>query len=326
MSAFRGAAALLTTLTISAPAIAAEDCALRIITEVDIIADGQSGAWAIPVFFGETEKYFQINTASPFSSINESVVAELGIETFNSSTPMIDLTTGERFNPALARPDQFRIGRLGAENFAFQVDRGEGPDGTLGSSVLRNYDVELDFVNRKFFLVDQDHCPGQILHWETPALSSVPMRVSDDNGHAFIDIKVNGVNMEAQISLAGGQTSMNLDVAERRLDFDPDAEGVQELGELQAGNRSEMMYATTFNAIEIGAFTLPSAEFVLMPDLLRGRFSNQPTVGTMIYDREEPTRLVDVTLGMSVLRHFHIYMAYGENMFYLSPAAPIAAP
>jgi hypothetical protein len=45
----------------------------------------------------------------------------------------------------------------------------------------------------------------------------------------------------------------------------------------------------------------------------------------MIYDREEPTRLVDVTLGMSVLRNFHVYIAYGERKLYLSPAV-VAAP
>ncbi len=238
---------------------------------------------------------------------------------------MISITTGERFNPAVARPPQFQIGTLGANDLALQVERGEGPDGALGSAVLRNYDIELDFVNRKFYIIDKDHCDGQILHWETQALTSVPMRISDFNGHVTIDVKVNGVDMEALINIASGDTSMNLDIARRRLNVDTDAETVTEVGQIQTENRAQSMYETTFETIEIGAFTLPNPKMTLMPDMIRGQFSRQPTVGTMIYDREEPTRLVDVTLGMSVLRNFHVYIAYGERKLYLSPAV-VAAP
>ncbi len=138
-------------------------------------------------------------------------------------------------------------------------------------------------------------------------------------------MKVNGVDMEALINIASGDTSMNLDIARRRLNVDTDAETVTEVGQIQTENRAQSMYETTFETIEIGAFTLPNPKMTLMPDMIRGQFSRQPTVGTMIYDREEPTRLVDVTLGMSVLRNFHVYIAYGERKLYLSPAV-VAAP
>ncbi|MEY4880372.1 MAG: hypothetical protein RJB62_1841, partial [Pseudomonadota bacterium] len=51
---------------------------------------------------------------------------------------------------------------------------------------------------------------------------------------------------------------MNLDIARRRLNVDTDAETVTEVGQIQTENRAQSMYETTFETIEIGAFTLPN--------------------------------------------------------------------
>lgn len=249
---------------------------LTALAELDIITDEQSGAWAFPVIVNGTTKYFMAANGRPFSTINESVVEELNISTTAGTQTIMDFR-GQWYMPDMARPESLRIGNLSADNIPLQVDLGQGPDGMIGGDILRNYDVEVDFVNRKFFILDQDHCEGDILHWQATALDSVPMETTPTNSQSFIRVEVNGVALDALVSLATTQTTMNLTVARRRLGIDLDSEEVEELGDVQSGGRSGTRYRTRFETFTIGGFTLPNMELVLEPDLLARSTNVTPT-------------------------------------------------
>ena len=82
----------------------AQDCdPLQVHANLDIITNDATRDFAFPVLINDTTKYFMAGTASTFSSINESVVEELGIETTATSATMVD-STGNVYVPSLARP------------------------------------------------------------------------------------------------------------------------------------------------------------------------------------------------------------------------------
>lgn len=317
-----GALAAIAAMQISSASAQIFECSpLMILAELDIITDDQTGAWAFPVVVNGTTKYFMAANGRRYSSINKSVVEELSIPT-TAGTQMVMNFQGERLMRDMARPESLLIGNLVADHIPLQVDLGQGPDGMIGGDILRNYDVEVDFTNRKFFILDQDHCEGEILHWQATALDAVPMETTPTNSQSFIRVEVNGVALDALVSLASAQTAMNLTVARQRLGVDLDSENVEELGVVQSGGRSGTRYLTRFESFSIGGYTLPNMEIVLEPDLLARSTNVTPTPNSLINrdSRANLSGIPDITLGMSILRNFHVYMAYGENRLYLTPA------
>ncbi len=68
-------------------------------------------------------------------------------------------------------------------------DGPNGPDiedfgGILGADMLRNVDLDLDFAAGKLNLVSQDHCSGNVVYWQAPAVAVVPMTL-DRWGHVL---------------------------------------------------------------------------------------------------------------------------------------------
>ncbi len=86
-------------------------------------------------------------------------------------------------------------------------------------------------------------------------------------GTATIRVALNGVNLDADIGLAVGDTIVNQTIAQRRLDIDPDNELVEVVGEIGGEGRRGTVYRTSFNTLEIGPFTLTDVEMTLMPNL-----------------------------------------------------------
>ena len=314
------------TLFLANPALAQNCDPLQVYANLDIITNEDTGDFAFPVLVNDTTKYFMAGTTYTFSSINESVVEELGITTTATSATMV-VSTGNVFVPSLARPEQFRIGNLQADHIPLQVSLGTGPDGVIGANILREYDVEVDFVNRKFLFVSQNHCSAYLPHWGDVPVGAVAMDVTRVQGTPTIRVTANGVNLDADISFASGNTVMNQTIARRRLDIDLDGEGVEEVGEIAGGGRRGTMYLTSIDTLEIGPFTLTDVEMSLMPDLLSMSRNVAPSPNSLINtNRDVVEGLQDIVLGMSVLRNFRAFMSYSENRLYLTPARAAAAP
>jgi len=304
------------------PAQAQDNCApLRIITTIDILRDMDSGAWGIPVLIGERRAVFQIATAGLQSSISAALVDELGLPTGASGVWLID-ATGRRFQPSMVRIPTIILGTLKGDQLPFLVEQDQGPDGIIATEILRNYDLELDFNAGKFRMIDPSHCDGRVIHWQADTVAVAPMRIQAESGRIYVPVTVNGVRLEAMIDLARSDSVINLDIARRRLDVDINSPEVREVGELQGPSYSAKIYETNLDTLQIEGVTVTQPLVTLMPDMIRGRISEAPPAGSLIAPPRE-TRLQEVILGMSVLRHLHVYISYRERKMYVTSPSPL---
>ena len=60
----------------------------------------------------------------------------------------------------------------------------------------------------------------------------------------------------------------------------------------------------------------------LIPDLLRPRMHGNVETGTRLGNPSIQTGLSDMILGMDILHHLHVYVAYKERKLYISGAEP----
>ena len=63
----------------------------------------------------------------------------------------------------------------------------------------------------------------------------------------------------------------------------------------------------------------------IIPDLMHNWLRHAPPTGSRLSGQVEADGLPDLLLGMDVLRHLHIYIAYKEEMLYVTPASSPAA-
>lgn len=60
----------------------------------------------------------------------------------------------------------------------------------------------------------------------------------------------------------------------------------------------------------------------LIPDYTSDKYKPGPELGTRLGDTSQSGDFADMLLGMNVLRHLHVYIAYKERKLYITPAGP----
>ena len=96
------------------------------------------------------------------------------------------------------------------------------------------------------------------------------------------------------------------------------------LGGVAVSGRAAVSEITPVFQDNLSQFTgvaVSNPQLVVMPDLIRRRLSNAIS--------GEESHMPDIILGMDILRHLHVYVAYKERKLYISPAdapSPPAAP
>jgi len=85
-----------------------------------------------------------------------------------------------------------------------------------------------------------------------------------------------------------------------------------------------MIYRHRFASLSFGGVTVANPMIDVIRDLAE-RMGPRTVTGTRVPDVQE--ELPDLLIGMDILRHLHLYIAYGEQKLYITPAsAPAAAP
>lgn len=316
---------VLLTVLGTAPARAADCPPAHVLASLDLVPQ-KNGTFLIPVTLAGTPRYFSLGTASPMSTVTPALAAELGLTREHFGVTMIN-TAGHDTNRIATVPD-FAVGNLKGTSEPFLIEpepaggdeagTADGPRraGTLGADFLRAYDVDLDFAARKMNLISRDHCDGQILFWKSELMTKVPMSVTDDN-KIFLEMTLDGHQLDTILSTNAARTSINLRVAKTVYDIGNDAPGNEPAGRLD----DTSLYAHRFGALAAGGLGVNNPEIVLLPDLVQDDARHlHPLRSNRRLNLREP-RLPDLLLGMSTLGQLHLYIAYGERALYISPAA-----
>jgi predicted aspartyl protease len=317
-------------LVSNGPASAEECGPLKIVASVDLRMAAGDRAALVPVTLQGQTRYMVLDTGGIMSFITPGTVAELGLESVKNPRLRFYDVSGNCVDHTTIVPD-FGIGDLKGKNVEFVVSSptlfGGNKDiaGILGPGILRFYDVALDVANRKLTLLSQDHCAGKVIYWKADAVAAIPMDINKASGHIVVPVQLDGHKLNAMIDTGATNSVLNLNVAESDFGLSPKSgPGMTIVGAL--GDRgSSVIYQHTFKSLSFEGITVANPALDIIPDLEHEKVARSPATGTRFNAPDAEQGLHDMLIGMDVLQHVHLYIAYGEQKLYITPASPSVA-
>ncbi len=303
------------------PAMAA-DCTLKMAASVDTVR-GPSGAMLVPVSVAGASKLLLLDTGGFFSELTPQTVTELGLSPRHVGILQYDIE-GNAVDHVVDVND-VSLGKIPPSSMQFMVAAREigGKDskvaGTLAPNILSAYDLDLNFPDNKLQLMSQDHCPGQVIYWPHGAVAAIPMQVTEDN-HIVFSMELDGHRVQTMLDTGASQTTLSLRMAQV-MGVGTSANDVEEIGQLtdKAGSK---IYRHRFKTLSVDSITVNNPTIDLIPDVVRNFMVHNPYTGSRLDSSSEPQGLPDLLLGMSVLQHLHVYIAYKEKMLYVTAGEP----
>lgn len=285
-------------LAIAAPARAqdAQACRLDRFSTLPIttLPDGR---FTVPVALNGQVLNFLVDTGGVSATIADEQSAHLGLADMPVNNPLrgVGGTTLDRF----AVVGKFSLGRLEGANIPVWLDPRlpMGADGTLSPDMMKQYDVEIDFPRGIFGLFSQKHCKGQVVHWTRSGYVVLPMEVVA-SGHIEVPVTVDGKKFTAVLD-TGAQSSIISMSAARALGI---TERSPELKPIKMSNSRYQAYDYPFKSLDFDGISVSSPRLQIVSDNFL------------------PSMRIDMIIGISILRRLHLYIAYGEEKLYITPA------
>jgi len=183
------------------------------------------------------------------------------------------------------------VGDLRLENHPIYVESRNLPDadGTLGSDILRDYDVEIDLARGTLSLTVPDNCAQS-------EATTIAMDIGQD-GHIRFPVKLDGKTVTATFD-SGAAISLIPMKAAGLLDIYPNSAALALVG----SNGPYQIYAYPFQSLEFGDVSIKNPHILIVSDS---------------FIPETASALV---LGMDAIRQMHFIIAYGEKRFVILPA------
>jgi predicted aspartyl protease len=203
----------------------------------------------------------------------------------------------------LVRVKDFAVGAAHVTNLRFPVIEAIGNTaaaGVLGADFLHQYDMDLNFAERQVKLFQADHCKDKALaYWNQEALR-VPLAFTSQGYRPLVQVKLNGITVNALISTSSRYSTVDVDTA-RRLGLSTDAPGVVYRGKT-AGIGEEKLdrWNMTFDSFAIGDEVVQHPRLVVVESTYRQR------------GRKE----YDMVLGRDFLSAHRVLLAQSQMQVY----------
>jgi hypothetical protein len=291
---------------------------------MDLVPSSDHTAEFIPVTIKDKQKLMLLDTGGGFSEMTSQAADEFGLSRGHAAYEQYNVS-GERSSDFVRAPLQ--IGSLKASEFKLIV----APEnsviyddprfaGIIGPDILALADVDVDFGTDKLNLISPDHCAGKVIYWPASAVAVVPMTLIW-NGHIVIQVKLDGHLERAFLDTGASNTTLVQATAESTYGLKMGSPDAPEDGALQ--DRPNLRtYHHTFKTLEFEGISVsnPQVELIPDPDWWIGSESAAPSVGSHLPSLHRDESGVTMLIGMNVLRHFHLYIAYKESKLYITPA------
>ncbi|MBS0469763.1 MAG: retropepsin-like domain-containing protein [Proteobacteria bacterium] len=285
-----------TVIGLAALARAEDVCTVTRIAAIQMRPDSDRGVQVPMQISGHTVNLL-VDTAGVVSMLSEKTVKTLSLYQQSIQDGYFMEFGGTRITNYVVAHD-IEFGGLKASQLDFLVLPGSGLsdeiEGTLAPDILRSYDVDFDFGASTFKLYTQDHCPGKVVYWATD-YAIVPFTFDRDK-HIRLEVTLDGKVQSAILDSGSTHSIMSLEMAEDMFDFDSASPGLTTLP-TGAGFRR---YRYGFKTMTFGGVTVNNPDIELVPD--------------------RDSHMHSLILGVSILHHLHLYIAYREHKLYVTPA------
>lgn len=314
--------------SVAAPALA-EDCTLKLLASLDLKRDGDEFVPLVPVILSGQQKYMLIDTGSGFNMISATTADELALKRQKGRFQIFDVSNDYSSEYVTS---SFGIGGMTADHMnlvvepsSMTVNDSKLDSGLLGYDILSHFDVDIDFGTGKLNLVSPDHCEGKVVYWPASAVAVIPMTLHDF-GHIEIPVKLDGQLQYAIVDTGAGYTTLTTLAAENAYNLKLGSPDTPALGNLQ-GHESQATYQHTFKLLEFEGVGISNPQIAIIPDTTRHTraAASEPEVGSHLPKAAQDEVRINMLIGMNILRHLHIYIAYKEHKLYITPAGTPAA-
>ena len=288
--AFFAAAVVIVCAAASGAAPAAEDCSIKPISSLDLNTLN-AGVTTVPVTLNQQPFRMLVDTGDYYSAITNRAARLLGVKTPPAANFELRGWGGSTIDH-FADLDQFGFGRMSRDKTQFMVmdEDVSGFDGLLGADFLFYYDLDFDFAKAKLSLFSPDHCKGRVVYWTKSDHGEVPFDYKDRS--IQLTVNLDGKDVLAVLDTGASDTFMSFEKAQDLFDLDDKV--------LTDGKGHY-----PFKALSFGSVAVNNPEIHLASDK-----------DTKMLGWGGPRLL----LGMGVLRRLHLYIAYKEEMLYVTPA------
>src|SRR5262249_30728382 len=79
----------------------------------------------------------------------------------------------------------------------------------------------------------------------------------------------------------------------------------------------------TFGKLTFGTITMDNPEVLIVPDVMNHNADRSPMARNRAYLHNSDLILPELSLGMDVLKHLHLFLAFGEQALYIAPAEAV---
>lgn len=314
-------AALVCASLFGTPAPAAEECGpLKLFTSTKLV--GMDRRRLVPVTINGAPKALLLDTGGYMTQLSRATADELKIPLHDSALRLADASGNVSRSYVIA--DTLTLGTLTAQKQPMMVSPGWlDADGILSSDLLLRYDVEMDFPGGKLNYFSPDHCKGKVVYWKADTVAAVPITIKD-RSRLMVPIELDGHKFNAMIDTGATRSTITLPTAKRAFDLTPDSPGMKPSGNVN-GDPKLPSFSYTFSALTFEGVKVNNPTFLIMPDKVADADRSQQT-GNRALTNGQFFQVPELLLGMDVMRHLRMYMAFKESTIYISTGTPVGDP
>jgi predicted aspartyl protease len=326
-----------------APGLAADCGQLKLISSVDLTSNANGTAEYVPVQIAGVSKLLLLDSGSSMTVMTAKTAKELKLEGHRSMTPPTHMTANElmlagRRTGARVYGDTGRyseeyvlapmvLGTLNDNSITFMVapeGANFGDDtrvaGALGADILQHFDVSIDFGKHTLALIDQNHCEGNVVYWPAASVAVVPFERLR-TGQIVFEVTLDGRPVKAILDTGAFNSTLYQGPAEGTFGLTLGSADTPATGTL-GGDAGSTVWQHKFKSLTFAGVTVLNPEFSIIPNRISKHFDSTE-LGSLI-SRPSAQAEPDVLLGMNVLKHLHVYIAYREKKLYITPSEPTA--
>lgn len=254
------------------------------------------GRFTVPGVANEQSFNFLVDTGGAVMTLSNDKAYSLGLLVAKAGGELRGVAGTK--SSAIAFVDNFSLGLMQGKNVPFYIDDRlpSGADGTLSPDIMKHYDVEIDPARGNINLFSPKHCPGKVVYWTSGGYVALPMSVVS-GGHIEIQVMVDGKKVNALLDTGAVSSIVSLGVL-RALGITEKSPDLKPVGDK---NSSYQLYNYPFKLLDFDGITVTNPLIQVASDNFLPR-------GT------------DMLIGVSILRRLHLYIAYGEEKLYITPA------
>jgi Aspartyl protease len=299
----------------------ADDCKpLTLLNSVPLVPVDGDPRFSVTVTVNTAPKQFLFDTGGYVTQLSYSTAVAMGLpETF--SRMLLSGANGVATNMK-THLQEFGIGRLKSYRLGVPITFALGDesklDGLLSSDFLEPYDIDVDFGGRRLNFFAADHCPGPI-YWHAPVVAVVPISTRDR--HINVPVTLDGHPLNAIIDTGAALSVMGTGTAEQTMGLPPAAAADSSA----AAKDTKPPPAThVFSTLSFEGVAVNNLRVTLLPQIL----PQIVTASSVKLKTKGPVEAVpqdEIILGMNVLQHLHLYIAYKDSKLFITPADDGAA-